>query len=308
MNNVQLRITDYTYRPTSVAAAPAATYSLFPVTYSLNYSFSAKERDAETGLSYFGARYYSSDLSIWLSVDPMSDKYPSMSPYVYCADNPVRCVDPNGEEWGIDGIIYSPGSSCPDNVSQSTKDKWNSMNEIYSTKNGKTVIDALNGNDCHYSVSSDIKSDGQGCFSPNKKTIYLNGDDKNIGTLSHEMFHAYQDYKGRSDASIFNEVEANLFSYSVQSQYCAVKGSCFMVPEISPLLNGKPTEHSTKEYQQYFGEGSFLLIGNFDRKKFNNLVSGFLQYSKQNANGKYNTGYQTGYDIYEKTLIEEFCK
>ncbi len=89
-----------TYRPaSSVAALPAATYSLFPVTYSLIYSFSAKERDAETGLSYFGARYYSSDLSIWLSVDPMSGKYPSLSPYVYCADNPVRCVDPNGEAW-----------------------------------------------------------------------------------------------------------------------------------------------------------------------------------------------------------------
>ena len=53
----------------------------------------------ETGLSYFGSRYYSSDLSIWLSVDPMSDKYPSLSPYVYCADNPVKLVDPNGEEY-----------------------------------------------------------------------------------------------------------------------------------------------------------------------------------------------------------------
>ncbi len=60
------------------------------------YIFSAKERDPETGYSYFGSRYYSSDLSIWLSVDPMSDKYPSLSPYVYCADNPVRLVDPNG--------------------------------------------------------------------------------------------------------------------------------------------------------------------------------------------------------------------
>ena len=63
------------------------------------YTFSAKEKDAETGLSYFGSRYYSSDLSIWLSVDPMSDKYPSLSPYVYCADNPVKLVDPNGEEF-----------------------------------------------------------------------------------------------------------------------------------------------------------------------------------------------------------------
>ena len=66
------------------------------------YTFSAKEKDIETGYSYFGSRYYNSDLSIWLSVDPMADKYPSMSPYVYCANNPVRLVDPNGEEiWEI---------------------------------------------------------------------------------------------------------------------------------------------------------------------------------------------------------------
>ena len=70
-----------------------------------NFTFSAKERDPETGLSYFGSRYYSSDLSVWLSVDPMSDKYPGLSPYVYCADNPVRCVDPNGEEIGIPPYI-----------------------------------------------------------------------------------------------------------------------------------------------------------------------------------------------------------
>ena len=75
---------------------PTAHYSL--LTANSTYTFSAKERDSETGLSYFGSRYYSSDLSIWLSVDPMSGKYPSLSPYVYCADNPVRVVDPDGEE------------------------------------------------------------------------------------------------------------------------------------------------------------------------------------------------------------------
>ncbi len=64
------------------------------------YTFSAKEKDTETGYSYFGSRYYSSDLSIWLSVDPMAGKYPSLSPYTYCADNPVKLVDPNGMEYG----------------------------------------------------------------------------------------------------------------------------------------------------------------------------------------------------------------
>ena len=84
----------------NVGSRPTANYSLLTAN-SLTFTFSAKERDSETGLSYFGSRYYSSDLSIWLSVDPMSDKYPSLSPYTYCANNPVRCVDPNGEE--IDG-------------------------------------------------------------------------------------------------------------------------------------------------------------------------------------------------------------
>lgn len=69
-----------------------------PPSYSALFTFSAKERDVETGLSYFGARYYSSELSIWLSVDPQSDKYPSFSPYVYCANNPIKLVDPNGED------------------------------------------------------------------------------------------------------------------------------------------------------------------------------------------------------------------
>lgn len=53
----------------------------------------------ETGFSYFGARYYDSDLSgLFMSVDPMSDKYPNISPYIYCAWNPIRFADPDGNE------------------------------------------------------------------------------------------------------------------------------------------------------------------------------------------------------------------
>jgi RHS repeat-associated protein len=44
----------------------------------------------------FGARYYDSGLSVWLSVDPLADKYPSMSPFMYTAGNPVMLVDPDG--------------------------------------------------------------------------------------------------------------------------------------------------------------------------------------------------------------------
>jgi RHS repeat-associated protein len=64
--------------------------------FASRYTFSAKEKDTETGYSYFGARYYDSDLSVWLSVDPMADKYPSMSAYMYVMGNPIVLKDPDG--------------------------------------------------------------------------------------------------------------------------------------------------------------------------------------------------------------------
>ena len=48
------------------------------------------------------ARHYHPTLSIWISVDPVSDKYPEVSPYTYCANNPVRLVDPDGRQWEDD--------------------------------------------------------------------------------------------------------------------------------------------------------------------------------------------------------------
>ena len=67
-------------------------------------TFTGKEKDSETGFYYFGARYYDPTLSgLFLSVDPMADKYPSISPYAYCIWNPVKIIDPNGES-GV-GVI-----------------------------------------------------------------------------------------------------------------------------------------------------------------------------------------------------------
>ena len=62
-------------------------------------SFNGKEKDSESGFHYYGARYYWSEtLTGWLSVDPMTDKYPGISPYHYCHWNPSNLVDPDGKE------------------------------------------------------------------------------------------------------------------------------------------------------------------------------------------------------------------
>jgi len=79
--------------------------------YYTPYTFSAKERDTETGYSYFGARYYDADISVWLSVDPMADKAPGWTPYRYCWQNPSNITDPFGlfeDDYyiNLDGTIY----------------------------------------------------------------------------------------------------------------------------------------------------------------------------------------------------------
>ena len=66
--------------------------------YDERYKFTGKERDWETGYDYFGARYYASGNLSLLSVDPLADKYPNISPYAYAAWNPVKYVDPDGQD------------------------------------------------------------------------------------------------------------------------------------------------------------------------------------------------------------------
>ena len=65
--------------------------------YNERFKFTGKERDTETGYDYFGARFYLSLLGIWLSPDPLLDKYPSISSYAYCKWNPVKNLDPDGK-------------------------------------------------------------------------------------------------------------------------------------------------------------------------------------------------------------------
>lgn len=69
---------------------------LYTTDYSERFKFIGKERDAETGYDYFGARYYSSMFSHWLSVDPLSDEQSHITPYAYCKWSPINRLDPNG--------------------------------------------------------------------------------------------------------------------------------------------------------------------------------------------------------------------
>ena len=86
--------------------------------YDNPYKFNAKELDSETGLYYYGARYYNPRVSVWYGVDPLAVYNPSMesefygdgqhnggvfylgnlNPYIYTYQNPIVYIDPNGKQ------------------------------------------------------------------------------------------------------------------------------------------------------------------------------------------------------------------
>ncbi|MFV0290457.1 MAG: RHS repeat domain-containing protein [Mangrovibacterium sp.] len=87
-------------------------------TWNTPFLFNGKEYDSETGLYYYGARYYDARVSLWYGVDPLATYNPvieteqyidgqhnggvfnsfNLNVYGYCYQNPVKLVDPNGKQ------------------------------------------------------------------------------------------------------------------------------------------------------------------------------------------------------------------
>ena len=68
-------------------------------TWNTPYLFNAKDLDEETGMYYYdGARYYAPRLNLWMSTDPLQEKYHNISSYCYTFNNTIKFIDPNGQD------------------------------------------------------------------------------------------------------------------------------------------------------------------------------------------------------------------
>src|SRR5689334_22406348 len=83
---------------------PMPERSLSSINY--RFGFNGKENDNETkgfGNSIdFGARIYDPRIAKWFAIDPLSQKYPSLSPYVFTDLNPIFHIDYDGNGYGIE--------------------------------------------------------------------------------------------------------------------------------------------------------------------------------------------------------------
>lgn len=99
------------------------------------YKYNGKELDDENGLDWYsyGARYYDAEVARWHAVDPLSQIYPSMSPYSYAANNPINLLDPNGMSL-LDPKYYLNGTELPSEMVDQVSDMVQSQSEAEKKK------------------------------------------------------------------------------------------------------------------------------------------------------------------------------
>ncbi len=96
------------YGARSAAATGTWPTGSLPTGETLRHRFTGKEDqgpDFGLALTDFGARLYSPPLRRWLTPDPLGEKYYDISPYTYCAGDPVNLVDEDGEKIVVKGSV-----------------------------------------------------------------------------------------------------------------------------------------------------------------------------------------------------------
>ena len=79
------------------------------------FKYNGKELESDDGLDWYdyAARRYDPALGRFTSIDPLAAKYPDVSPYAYCSDNPIRYTDPDGRKiyCGTHDAVYYDAQS-----------------------------------------------------------------------------------------------------------------------------------------------------------------------------------------------------
>ena len=239
-------------------------------------TFTGKERDSETGYSYFGARYYDSDLMTgWLSVDPMADKYPGLSPYAYCAWNPVKLVDPDGREWDLS------------NLTEIQKENFNKSADFLSQRSPlfKEIYNQLTASSTVYSVSIGQTQDNNPAQYDKSNNSFTFQSENSLSyqyAFVEEISHAYQLTENKH---LYN---SNSFNYEFEAKVITT----LILYESSGIGNIPGMEKYQDKIMNYYNGGvnidSKVVNSNVFLQEYSNYANLYSQYNKKNNIGNSN--------------------
>ena len=137
------------------------------------YLFTGKELDEDTGLYYYGARYYDPRTSLWQSADPLLSRFSSQTPiialnlYQYGLLNPCRYTDPDGTSELDRSCFFTCMTTFEAGKRNTSIDQAISRGAVFRTFTGPAIIGAGYG-PLHEPIGTafDIYDSGSTMFDP----------------------------------------------------------------------------------------------------------------------------------------------
>ncbi|MCP9610508.1 RHS repeat domain-containing protein [Coprobacter tertius] len=239
------------------------------------YKYSGKEYISFGGLecSDFGARLYDQSIGRWMCPDPLAEKYYSVSPYVYCMNNPMSCFDMRGDSV----TILNLGTGTNQHMAmliQNDAGKWQ-----YYSVNGDNVYSS--GNHVGGRTFDDL---GIGVWDSPQQ--FLNSDYNKEGDKEDKHINSYGYIEGYilpTDKEQDKIIKEKFLDISVNEEYGIISNNCATVVQRSLNAAGIKTDQIQKiPANKFLGESSFTVR----RNPFIPSIA-FKTIMKNNMNGIY---------------------
>lgn len=169
------------------------------------YKYNEKELDRMNGLDLYdyGARYYDAALGCWHVMDPMAEKYYTISPHAYCNNNPIIYIDPTGMDWyekNNGSIVWTEHSSQKELDQNNIKGQYLGQSHVlfsgsrYEKLGDQGYINRVGASTANVTV-----------YGPNGDDditslvgFTMTSDFNKYGAISEGLFDANYDSKGKS--------------------------------------------------------------------------------------------------------------
>lgn len=253
------------------------------------YKYAGKELDRTNGLDMydFEARFLNLSVPSFTSIDPLCEVYHDISPYAYCAGNPILYTDPTGKRITVAGVEYKPDMEYngDDNFVKNTID---AIQRTYKNGGEEVVNNLVAAENTYNFVENNTRDKSFTTPVDNSNDIEINMRTENVdikdyyNAVSHELFHGIQYFHGQGGATIFNEVEAYLFA-SFITQYIQFYGEDF-----EPSAFFFPTPDPETREEIIFSNAINNLKNKFSEKDMDIAIEYFKKGATQNNSGIYN--------------------
>ena len=263
------------------------------------YKYNGKELDRMHGLDTYdyGARQYDPVLGRWDRMDPLCEKYYDVSPYVYCHNNPVMCIAPDGRDWyqNNETTYYTWFDGCIGREGFTYIGGKGSLLGEFESKINNILINVFHNKNGLYSEGRtiDFTDSNKGAILPSDlmkmddfldEFVFGYGPEISILTSNHPYTKALQ----TDDVVVESQQKVRSGKTDIPGQITKVKKDWGIWDYISTFSMAKQFVGSYSFDSYTSNDGKHLLNIIYDTKNFRSLAyhlpgSGYLNHSRNSG-------------------------